>query len=147
MKKFLVLIVLALTFLTQCKKDVPEPGSIGITPVEINGLIGYWENYNHFRYYKTLDTTFSDTDPFVMMDFEFIDLENLTKHYRSGASPSTHTYDTIENRIEIMTGTFMVTYKLELFGDDSMTLSSIPRPAGGIPFPGSDKESWVFVKQ
>ena len=141
MKRFLVLLALPIVFFAQCKKSIPEP------TLKINKMIGYWHNYNHYEYNKSLDTIFSDTNQFVMMDLDILDLENIKKYYRSGASPSDHTYDTTANRMYIWSGTFKVTYKLELFGDDSMTLSSLPKPAGGIPFPGSDKEIWVFVKR
>ena len=141
MKKYLVLLALPILFFAQCKKSFPEPSP------EINKMIGYWHNYDHFTYNNALDTTFSDTNQFVMMDLDILDLENLTKYKRDGSSPSQHTYDTTDTRMYIWSGTFRVTYKLELFGDDSITLSSLPRPAGGIPFPGSDKEIWVFVRK
>lgn len=141
MKKLLFLLGLSILFFAQCKKSIPEP-----TP-EVNNMIGYWNNYNHFTYNQALDTIFSDTNQFVMFDMDITDLDNLTKHYRDGSSPSLHTYDTTANRMEIWSGTFKVTYKLELFGDDSITLSSLPKPAGGIPFPGSDQEIWVFVRR
>lgn len=142
MKKWLVVFsVMFVVVFTQCKKPIPEP-----TP-EVNKMIGYWHNYNHYTYNKSLDTIFSDTNQFVMMDLDILDLENLKKYYRDGSSPSDHIYDTTTHRMFIWAGTFKVTYKLELFGDDSMTLSSLPKPAGGIPFPGSDKEIWVFVRR
>lgn len=142
MKKVLIVfLVLSMVVFSRCKKSIPEP-----TP-NINHLEGYWHNYDHFTYNKSLDTTFSDTNQFVMMDLDILDTENLQKYYRDGSSPSTHTYDTISNQMNIWSGTFKVTYKMELFGEDSMTLSSLPKPAGGIPFPGSSKEIWVFVRR
>tara|TARA_R110002050_G_scaffold204327_2_gene339721 strand:+ start:26818 stop:27243 length:426 start_codon:yes stop_codon:yes gene_type:complete len=141
MKKLLVILGLSILLFAQCKKSIPEPTA------PVNKMIGYWHNYNHFTYNKTLDTTFSDTNQFVMFDMEITDLENLTKYYRDGSSPSLHTYDTTANRMYIWSGSFKVTYKMERFGDDSITLSSLPKPAGGIPFPGSDKEIWVFKRR
>ena len=142
MRKFLViLIVVPIVFFSQCKNSIPEPSA------PVNELIGYWYNYDHFTYNSTLDTVFSDTNQFIMMNLDILDEETLKKYYRDGSSPSDHTYDTTSTRMYIWSGTFKVTYKLELFGKDSMTLSSLPKPAGGIPFPGSDKEIWVFVRQ
>ncbi|MFT6324090.1 MAG: hypothetical protein ACJAWO_001650 [Halieaceae bacterium] len=82
-----------------------------------------------------------------MMDLDITDLNNLTKYYRDGSDPRPHTYDTTTARINIYSNTFKVTYKMEFNGLDSLTLSSLPRPQGGIPFPGSDQEIWVFVKR
>jgi len=145
--KFIYFVVLAISSISfnSCKKSIPEPAS------ENNGqqnvLLGYWHNYDHFTYQSVLDTLFSDTNQFIMMDLDITGSDQLTKYYRDGSDPSLHTYDTLTSRIHIWAGNFRVTYKMELFGTDSMTLSSLPKPAGGIPFPGSDKEVWVFVKK
>ena len=142
---FLNFIILCSVFIfIGCKKSIPEPTNVSTNP---NSLIGYWHNYNHYTYQDVLDTIFSDTNQFIMMDLDITDLDQLTKYYRDGSSPSLHTYDTATARMHIWSGTFKVTYKLELYGTDSMTLSSLPKPAGGIPFPGSDKEIWVFVRK
>ena len=142
---FLSLLVIFSTFtLIGCKKSIPEPTN---TSSNQKALIGYWHNYNHYTYQNVLDTFFSDTNQFIMMDLDITNLDQLTKYYRDGSSPSLHTYDTATARMHIWSGNFKVTYKLEFFGADSMTLSSLPKPAGGIPFPGSDKETWVFVRK
>ncbi|UTW65536.1 hypothetical protein KFE94_12840 [bacterium SCSIO 12643] len=131
--------------LNSCKKSIPEPapGNNG----QQNKLLGYWHNYDHFTYQSVLDTLFSDTNQFIMMDLDITGIDQLTKYYRDGSDPSLHSYDTATSRMHIWSGSFKVTYKMELFGSDSMTLSSLSKPAGGIPFPGSDKEVWVFVKK
>ncbi len=143
MKKLIGVIAVSLVFFSNCKKPIPEP----TRPWLESELIGYWHNYNHFTYNSTLDTVFSDTNQFVMMDLEITDLENLTKHYRDGSDPRPHTYDTATARMNIYYQSFGTTYKMEWNGFDSLNLSSLPRPQGGIPFPGSDKEIWVFVKR
>mgnify|MGYP000194534562 CR=1 FL=1 len=143
MKKFLILCVGAILFISSCKKSIPEP----TRPWIDSNLVGYWHNYDHFTHNSVLDTTFSDTNQFIMMDLDITDLENLTKYYRDGSDPRLHTYDTATARMNIYANTFKVAYKMEFNGDDSMTLSSLPRPQGGIPFPGSDKEIWVFVRR
>lgn len=143
MKKLILLVTVIIGFGTGCKKSIPEP----TRPWVESNLVGYWHNYNHFTYNSVLDTTFSDTNQFVMMDLDITDLENLTKYYRDGSSPRPHTYDTATSRMNIWYQTFKVTYKMELNSADSMTLSSLPKPQGGIPFPGSDQEIWVFVKR
>ncbi|MFT4753346.1 MAG: hypothetical protein ACI9GM_000744 [Salibacteraceae bacterium] len=143
MKKFFILCIGFSLFLTNCKRSIPEP----TRPWVESDLIGYWYNYDHFTYNSTLDTTFSDTNQFIMMDLDITDLNNLTKYYRDGSDPRPHTYDTTTARINIYSNTFKVTYKMEFNGLDSLTLSSLPRPQGGIPFPGSDQEIWVFVKR
>lgn len=144
MKKLFFLLSIAMISFAHCKKD-----DTTTTPpvVEENTLIGYWHNYDHFDYQSSLDTVFRDTNQFIMMDIDILNDTELTKYYRDGSSPSQHTYTATSNRLEILTGSFLVTYKLERFGDDSMTLSSLPKPAGGIPFPGDDQDIWVFVNR
>lgn len=143
MNRIIVLGIVLGFALYGCKKSIPDP----TRPWVESNLIGYWHNYDHFTYNSVLDTTFSDTNQFVMMDLDITDVENLTKYYRDGSSPRPHTYDTATARMNIFFQTFKVTYKMEFNGSDSMTLSSLPKPAGGIPFPGSDKEIWVFVRR
>lgn len=143
MKSLLLILIIVVFGFSNCKQSIPEP----TRPWVESKLIGYWHNYNHFTYNSTLDTIFSDTNQFVMMDLDITDTENLTKHYRDGSDPRAHTYDTAIARMNIYAGTFKVTYKMEWNGIDSLTLSSLPRPQGGIPFPGSDQEIWVFVKR
>ncbi len=143
MRYIIGILFINLFLISSCKKSIPEPTRTWFD----NDLVGYWNNYDHFTYNAVLDTILSDTNQFVMMDLDITDLENLTKYYRNGSDPRPHTYDTASARMNMYYGTFKTTYKMEFFGSDSMTLSSLPRPQGGIPFPGSDKEIWVFVKQ
>ena len=142
MKKLLVVfLVVSVTFFTHCKKSIPEPLESG------NALIGYWHNYDHYTYQSVLDTIFSDTNQFIMMDLDVLNEKDLVKYYRDGSTPSNHTYEIVDDQMVIWAGSFKVTYQLELVGEDSLTLSSLSKPAGGIPLPGSDKEIWVFVKK
>jgi hypothetical protein len=143
MKKLLLIAVLPLLLFAHCKTSIPEPTQASQT----SRLTDYWHNYNHYTYNSVLDTLFSDTNQFVMFDMDITDTENITKYYRDGSDPRAHTYDTATARMNIYAGTFKVTYKMEFSGNDSMTLSSLPTPAGGIPFPGSDEEIWVFVRK
>ena len=143
MNKILVIGLSSLLLFAHCKKSIPEPTS---SPANSN-VIGYWYNYDHFSYNSILDTIFSDTNQFIMMDLDITDTENLTKFYRDGSSPRAHTYDTATKKMNIYANTFKVTYKMEFQGLDSMTLSSLPGSKGGIPFPGSDREIWVFVRK
>lgn len=143
MKYLFSIVITSMMIFGSCKNDPILPSPL---PVD-SKLFGYWHNYDHFTYNSVLDTTFSDTNMFIMMDLDIHDTLNLTKYYRDGSSPRPHTYDTTTARMNIYAGTFRVTYKMEFNGEDSMTLSSLPRPQGGIPFPGSDKEIWVFVRR
>ncbi len=77
--------------LNSCKKSIPEPS---VKNNQQNKLLGYWHNYNHYTYQNVLDTLFSDTNQFIMMDLNITGTSQLTKYYRDGSDPSLHTYDT-----------------------------------------------------